>query len=294
MPAPGKQEYLDKTRGHILNTEESSLMDEQEIHRRHYEVEKELAARLIAATREQRPNIYRTMYQELFERVPEHSRLAERMSPADIEIGLERQIRMVAPYLSSDIDLLEFAPGTSRFAYRVAKKVRSVMAADISDQRTGDVIPPDNFRHIIYDGYHLDLPEESSDIVFSNQFIEHIHPDDVLLHFQLAFRMLRPGGRYIFSTPHLYMGPWDVSEGFSDIAEGFHLKEWTCRELQNVLHNAGFRKTDILIWVKGKPVTVPMQWLYLVLEDIVGKFGRTIRRKLSRYLFTQILFTAVK
>lgn len=265
-----------------------------EVRRRHYEVEKELAARLKAAPREQRPHIYRTMYQELLERVPEHARLSEAKSPEQIQINLARQLRMVERYISSETDLIEFAPGTCRFSYHVAPEVRSVTAVDISDQRRCDVAVPQNFRHMIYDGYRLDMEDACADVIFSNQFIEHIHPEDALLHFQLAHRLLREGGHYVFCTPHLYSGPCDVSRGFSDTAEGFHLKEWTYRGLLDELLNAGFREAMPMVLVKGNPVQVPLRWLYLFIEDIVGKLKKPLRKKVSRHLFKGILFVAIK
>lgn len=262
--------------------------------RRHYEVEKELASKLKAAPREQRPHIYRTMYQELLERVPEHARLSEAISSERMQANLARGVRLVEKYLSPETDLIEFAPGTCRFSYRVARKVRTVIAVDISDQRRGNAKPPANFRHLVYDGYHLDLEDACADVIFSNQFVEHIHPEDTLLHFQLAYRLLREGGCYVFCTPHRFTGPWDVSRGFSDTAEGFHLKEWTYRGLRDVLQEAGFRNTVLMVWVKGRPLPMPLQGVYLLLEDVVGKLGNPLRRKLSRYLFNQVVFTAVK
>ena len=267
---------------------------DDEVRNRHYRVEKELAARLKNSVREDRPEIYRTMYSELLEKVPEHSRLSESVTDEQMEIGLVRQIRLVEKYLSNSTRLLEFAPGTCRFSYKVASIVANVMAVDISDQRIDQKNDPDNFKHIIYDGYNLVLDDAMVDLVFSNQFIEHIHPDDMLLHLSLANRVLKTGGHYIFSTPHLFMGPWDVSSGFSEVAECFHLKEWTCGELDRVLHEAGFSKTTILIWVKGRPIVVPSKKLYLFLETIFSKFNYRLRKKLSRYLFTQILFVAEK
>ena len=45
---------------------------------RHYTVEKELAARIRSAGRDERRRLYGTLYDELFERVPDHPQLAGR------------------------------------------------------------------------------------------------------------------------------------------------------------------------------------------------------------------------
>ena len=58
------------------------------------------------------------------------------------------------------------------------------------------------------DGVHLDMFKlpESYDAVISNQVIEHLHRDDLAIHFRAAWRVLRPGGRYVFATPHCTQG----------------------------------------------------------------------------------------
>ena len=78
------------------------------------------------------------------------------------------------------------------------------------------------------------IDEESLDIVFSDQLIEHFHPEETELHFRLVNRILKKGGKYIFRTPHALTGPHDISKYFCDEPEGFHLKEWTFSELNIV------------------------------------------------------------
>ena len=94
------------------------------------------------------------------------------------------------------------------------------------------------------DGVHLDEFETSNsyDIVISNQVVEHLHPDDLLTHFKAVLSILVVGGRYIFTTPHKYIGPSDISRVFKyDIPCGMHLKEYTYRELKEFLVKAGYQ-----------------------------------------------------
>ena len=53
---------------------------------------------------------------------------------------------------------------------------------------------PNNLKLTIYDGYNLELQESSVDVVFSDQLIEHLDPEDVRLHFALVKRILKPQG----------------------------------------------------------------------------------------------------
>lgn len=109
---------------------------------------------------------------------------------------------------------------------------------------------PPNLELYIMDAVELNFPANSFDIALSSQLIEHLHPDDVKHHFINVHRVLKESGVYGFSTPSRLNGPHDVSQSFDDVPTGFHLKEWTYRELMNQLKIAGFRKirTMILPW----------------------------------------------
>jgi hypothetical protein len=68
----------------------------------------------------------------------------------------------------------------------MAKRFRQVHAVDIANQIVTAVQPPANFSLTVYDGYDLDLPDASIDLAFSDQLIEHLHPDDTVHHFRLV------------------------------------------------------------------------------------------------------------
>jgi SAM-dependent methyltransferase len=70
--------------------------------------------------------------------------------------------------------------------------------------------------------------------------MEHLHPDDVPRHLANIRGVLRPGGRFLIETPSRLTGPWDISRGFSEVATGFHLREYTNAELGAMLLEAGF------------------------------------------------------
>jgi len=98
------------------------------------------------------------------------------------------------------------------------------------------------------DGINLTNFERNSsyDIVISDQVIEHFHPDDIITHFKEVYSILTLGGKYIFSTPHKYTGPHDISLVFkSKQCQGMHLKEYTYKELISVAKLSGFTKINI-------------------------------------------------
>jgi len=148
----------------------------------HYLVEKAIAERLRSANREERKRIYATMYDELFRKVADHSRLIQRDDEQLTRMANKSKFALVRKFLKPSSIFVEFAPGDCRFAMEVANHVKNVYAIDISDQRNHSSIAPNNFSLIIYDGYVLEnIPANSVDIVFSDQFIEHLHPCLVLI-----------------------------------------------------------------------------------------------------------------
>ena len=154
--------------------------------RHHYEVEKGIADRLRRSSREERTEITKTMYDELFSQVPDHPRLTERHDPKHAEIYASRQLLLLKHCLKPEHSFVEFGPGSCALSIAVCSKVKSVYAVDIVEKSNPGVEKPDNFNFIVYDSMNLELPDNSIDVVFSNQMIEHLHPDDTVEHFRLV------------------------------------------------------------------------------------------------------------
>lgn len=261
---------------------------------RHYRVEKELADRLRASTREERATLFASLYQELFDRVPDHPRLTRIETAEDRHRLMQRQWRLLQPLLSAEMNFLEIAPGDCLLSYEAAKHVRTAFAADISDQRGPHLPPaPANFKFVVYDGYELPLEPASIDAAFSYQFLEHLHPDDVQAHLELVQRALKPGGFYLLSTPHCFTGPHDISRHFSDVPQGFHLKEWTHFELFALMRKLGFR--ECLPVRRGRAVTNPLaRTLLLAVERAIAITPRRVQKALGHKLFQNVVLMARK
>jgi len=266
--------------------------------RRHYEVEKSIAERLKQASREKRKEIFPIMYDELFAEVPDHPRLMQRESIEKIQVTNEQKLQLVKKYLNDFTVFFEFGPGDCNFAFEVCKCVKKVYAVDISDQRGIDYSAPKNFKLILYDGYNLDMESDSVDVVFSDHFIEHLHPKDVEYHFQLVKRILRENGLYVFRTPHAFFGPHDISKYFSNVPEGFHLKEWTHSEIEEIL-----KKLNYTSWcgfwrinkeLNKNYVKIPF-FYFKVAEAMLKRHPKMPQRYLSRlFLPIKLCMIAVK
>ena len=71
-------------------------------------------------------------------------------------------------------------------------------------------------------------------IAFSNNFFERLHPDDAMDHLLHINRVLVKGGTYMCMTENRLNGPHDISKYFSNVAKGFHLKEYTNFDLEKL------------------------------------------------------------
>jgi SAM-dependent methyltransferase len=261
--------------------------------RRHYEVERAIAARLMRASRAGRAEILRTMYDELFAQVPDHPRLTRRAAADRTEQAIRTKRVVLGGLLARGCRFVEFGAGDCEFAMRVADTARSVIAIDISDQRRPGRTPPPNFHLVVYDGFHVPLGPGVADVVFSDQLVEHLHPEDTNGHFSDVAQLLRPGGAYVLRTPHRFAGPSDVSRFFSDEAEGFHLREWTYTELFALARAEGFRATRGYWRGAGVYVPVPGAWLVAV-ERRLAPLEPPVRRRLARLLVPTLRMVAVR
>jgi SAM-dependent methyltransferase len=113
-----------------------------------------------------------------------------------------------------------------------------------------------NHRHArlhVGDFLTADLASEvGTDVVFWNDVLEHLVPDDVPDFLSRIYGLLKPGGYLVTITPNWHMRPNDVTSCFfppRTTAVGFHLKEYRLREVTALLREAGFRRlaTPLLI-----------------------------------------------
>ncbi len=257
--------------------------------RRHYEAEKSIAQKLLRSSREQRVRMYPSIYDELFEKVPEHPRLRAHLDAAQMHKRNLQKLSLIESFVTSSSTVAEFAPGDCLFATFLCSRVKDVYAFDISDQSLGEMQRPSNFHFVVYDGYRLDKAYGPFDIIFSDQFIEHLHPDDVGEHISLAYSLLKPGGRYILRAPHRFLGPHDVSKYFSRRAEGFHLCEPAYTDLIRYCCNAGF---GTIIVHRGKiehykPVPIGF---FIAFEWVVNRFPLAMRKFFSRPVLPRQLY----
>lgn len=250
----------------------------------HYAIERDLADRLRAAPRDERLKMYGLVYDELFRRVPLHPQLTRKADPATYEWAIARQVRIIEPFLPKGGTFLEVGAGDCALSAAVARTAGTTYAVDVSESIMARLDLPENVTRLTSDGTSIPVPPASVDVAYSNQVMEHLHPDDAHEQLQNIYAALVPGGSYICITPNSLTGPHDISKYFDERATGFHLREYTFGELRRIFEVAGFRTVSALVGGRGRYARVPRHVVEGV-ERVLERFPVSRRRAIADRLF---------
>ena len=135
----------------------------------------------------------------------------------------------------------------SRYAKTVYGLEYSTIILEEAKEQYGHV---KNIQFLSIDGIKLPFDDGSIDLVYSNDVIEHLHPDDAFMHFREVLRVLKNEGRYYFWTPGKSTGPHDFTKNFYLTGVGVgpkasHIREYIFAEMIEILKEAGYRKVTI-------------------------------------------------
>lgn len=260
----------------------------------HYLIEQQLASRLRQAPKAERRGLYNTVYDERIQRIPDHPLTIQATDRAVQLRAIIPQLRLLQPFIKPFSVFLEIGPGDCALAMKVAKRVKKVYAVDVSYSLLRDTVHPENFQLCLSDGIEIPVPSASVDVAYSNQMMEHLHPEDAQDQLLNIYTALAPGGKYICITPNRLSGPWDISRHFDETATGLHLKEYTITELAQIFRSAGFSKVHVFLSYMGYKLSpmlpvFPITWLELGLE----RMPRGLRKKIA-YLLTAVKVVGTK
>jgi SAM-dependent methyltransferase len=246
-----------------------------------YVVERELAAALRQASAADRRTLYSSAYDELFRRVPHHPQLRRKISAGERAGQIAKQIRLLSRWLTPQTVFLEIGAGDCALSFAVAKRAAYVYAVDVSSTITQATDAPANFTLLLSDGSSIPAPAGSVTLAFSNQLMEHLHPDDALEQLANIYTALAPGGVYVCVTPNRLSGPHDISRYFDRVATGFHLKEYTMEELAPMFRRAGFRTVHQCAPTKDGVLLLP-DALSLSIERTMAALPNSLRDRALR------------
>ncbi|MFA4954187.1 MAG: class I SAM-dependent methyltransferase [Patescibacteria group bacterium] len=129
----------------------------------------------------------------------------------------------------------------------------------------------------------LPFADGTFDVVVCNAVIEHIHGIHKQL-FQEVRRVLKPGGRFVFTTPNLAMllkrvrfifgrSPnWDIQDYFKQAAQFTgHIREFTVPECRRMLAWSGFGGIKVYsrpTYFSWRQLKMPKLWHRLLLQGV--------------------------
>lgn len=238
-----------------------------------YLLERRLSDQLRNARPEDRGAVYSYVYKEFYESISQ--------GPNDESRAHKDQLRLKALYkfLSPQTAFVEVGAGNGNFAKLVAPFVKIAYAVDVQDISVDLSSTPENFVFLKESGSLIPLSDGSVDLIFSDQFMEHLHPEDAIYQLSELVRVLRPRGRYYCITPSRATGPHDSSGYFDDIPMGFHLKEYDYRSIESAFKAGGFKRVQFL--ASGGGVTFPIPFVVgKLIDSMLLSLPQRIRRVL--------------
>jgi len=256
--------------------------------KQHYLTERELADRLRTSRQPERAQLYSVVYDELLERVPSHPILTRKVTPEQRERATAWQLWFLRRFLKPSQHFMEIGAGDCALSLKVAHAVRKVTAVEVSSKLTDSIQRPPNFELLLSDGCSVSLPDDTVDLAYSNQLMEHLHPDDAFRQLREVYRTLRSGGSYVCVTPNRTGGPYDISRHFDPIATGLHLKEYTITEAVQLFRRVGFRSVRAYVGARRTFVTPPLVAITCA-ESVLARIPHRLRIQLCSSLLLKPL-----
>lgn len=247
--------------------------------REHYKIEKAIAERLRNSTAKERKHLYIWAYDELFQKVPHHP-LMDGESDSERLPRTAKEVGALSPLVRKDSVFVEIGPGDCAVSLEICRLAKKVYAVDVSTEVTRLANVPPNFELIISDGINIPLPSNSVDVAYSNQLMEHLHPDDSLMQVRSVYDSLKQGGAYYCITPNRLSGPHDISREFDPVATCLHLREFTVTELDKIFKDTGFRKTQVYLRLFKFSVMLPV-FPFKIIEAIISPLPHRLRKLLT-------------
>ena len=176
---------------------------------------------------------------EIFKRVVPDTPLewtGERLTTATAgQVEIEHLHRyFLARALCRGRDVLDVASGEGYGAALLAQTALSVIGVEVSAEavaHAAEAYRQPNLRFLAGDARHLPLDDASVDTVVSFETIEHLYEHDQFL--AEVRRVLRPGGRFIISSPER-----DTYSPSGSSANPYHVRELTTAEFSALLRDS--------------------------------------------------------
>jgi len=202
--------------------------------------EPDLYRRLGAAPPGGRKEVYEAVYDELY---GEREKSAAPLWPP--KPRRQRRISLYKEIIGrGHARILELGCGIGDLTYSLAGHAETVIGTDVSARAVewarkrrrlweSRETLPGAVEFLQMDAVRLNFPDEFFNCVVSTSMIEHLYPDDVRPHLREAWRVLKPGGRYLVWCPNRLGAHRD---------RHVHFSMFSYRELIKEMERVGFRR----------------------------------------------------
>lgn len=167
------------------------------------------------------------------------------MKDFSFEVG-----ELIDKYVKEDSLVLDVGCGTGFRTSKLKRKTKRITGLDIKNYVKEKF--KSDFKLILGDGEKMPFKDKHFDFVTCWDVIEHIKKDDLFL--KEIFRILKPGGLLLLSTPNKkrlsnrLIGlfnkieyPYYLGSNPDDVGDIVHIREYTEKELENLITKVGFK-----------------------------------------------------
>lgn len=161
--------------------------------------------------------------------------------------------------------VLDIACGTGYGSHILAGKARHVTGADISQEALNYAqghYKADNLKYIQCDACSIPYPDNSFDVVVSFETLEHIEKYQAFI--SECSRVLKPGGKFIVSTPNSF-----VSSPSGNIINPYHVIEFTPVEFMEILKKE-FAGAELYGQHDTNMIRHKINLLIMKIKDVLG------------------------
>lgn len=241
----------------------------------HFLLEKQLGNELRNSSANDRKVLYQKLYNKLFSTFPE---IATNLDSSEHD-RIAWQMKLIKRLYDKDKIFLEIGAGDCLLSKQLAKYFKKIVAYEVASSIPFIENKPDNLEIRIFNGVDMNEAKESVDIIYSNQVFEHLHTDDVPQILSAYHSFLKEKGQLVVITPHRLTGPHDISRYFTDDAQGFHMKEYSYKDMKTVLKKGGFKNIKGYVgYSKWGYVGLNIN-LLIFAEKVYSIFPKAFRRK---------------